>query len=611
MNKTVHFIIIFVLLLLILAFWLYRESQKKQITYPYEILLATYSPLDTMGVAVQAAYTSVLEEEGVPFKWVKRGEILKFSPENIVKSNPVIIFPDYLSLKLPREFEIWITEYIRNGGNVFITNDSGIRMKNDRYRDSAIFSSLLGLNYITYANYGIESYQTANLQFANHEAADFFQIPYGKLDDNNNVTSYVYGALHYPVAKLDIDKLTDTDIYAYSALENGTRAPNILVKNFNPGKILFANLPLGYLKAYGSDEFLLRTILRTFLFKIVKIAHIVSLPENKAGIVMNWQVESNREWYNIPRMEEKGLLRKDFPISCHISAGDWLNNAGDELGFNAAGHKNLVSKLKSYGEIGSLGGWASNWFANKLDRDQFSSEEVASYIIRNNETLEGITKHKIREFTSPRSIYNHLIAGILEQNEIVSYLYMGDAGSPPNRSFIDGQILGNRMFAFPIMPIKKHASVQELGKYGIPAAEYEKWLIETLDYVVKHKLTAMIYANFYDYRDFPQYIEPLKVFMNKAEELREDDLLFIQPMSIFADYWNKKLNTDFEFRFENDKLFITLYNPQGMKDITVALPKNLCRTPAGLEMNVTEDDEYFYATITQGVKDKIIVCYLK
>ncbi|MDO9578349.1 MAG: hypothetical protein Q7J16_10730, partial [Candidatus Cloacimonadales bacterium] len=415
----------------------------------------------------------------------------------------------------------------------------------------------------------------------------------------------------YPVARIDVDDISDTEIFAYSVYENGTRDPNILLKSFHPGSILFVNLPLGYLKAYGSDEFLLRMVLRTYLFKIIKIAHIANMPDNKAGLVMNWQVESNREWNNIPRMEENGILRKNFPISCHISAGEWLNQAGDNLGFDAANHISLVKKLMTYGIIGSLGGWAPNWFANKLSQKQFTDKEVEQYIVKNNDLMRRITGYNIREFTSPRSLYNHLIARILEKNNVVSYQYMGDAGSPPNRSFIQGKIFSNRMFAFPVMPIGKHASVQELGRYGITAAEYEKWLMETLSYAEKNRLTTMISANFYDYRDFPQYIEPLKRFMKKAEELRDNDLLLIKPMSFFADFWNKKLNTDYEFRFEDDKLFITLFNPQGMKDITIALPKDLCRTPAGLEMKISEDDDYYYATITQNTKDKIIVCYLR
>jgi hypothetical protein len=611
MNKTVHYIIILVIILIIVGFWFYRDHQNSLIKHSYEVLVATYSPLDSMGVAIRNAYTSVLEEEGIPFRWAKRGEILKSNPEEIVDTNPVIIFPDYISLKIPLEFEIWITEYIRFGGNVFITNESGIKMRNDRFRDTAIFSTLLGMNYITYAKDATESHKTAKLQFRDQEAADYFQIPYGKRNKNNYITSYVYGALDYPVAKIDVDELSDSEIFAYSVHENGTREPNIILKSFNPGKILFVNLPLGYLKAYGSDEFLLRTILKTFLYKIVKIAHLVNMPRNKAGLAMNWQVESNREWYNIPKMEEEGILRKDFPISCHISAGEWLNQPDDNLGFDVANHTSLVNKLMAYGTLGSLGGWAHNWFANKLENDQFTDEEVEQYIVKNNEIMERVTGYYIQEFTSPRSLYNPLIARILEENGITCYHYMGDAGSPPHRNFINGKIFSDRIFAFPVMPIKNHASVQEIGRYGITAEDYEKWLMETLDYAVKNKLTTMVSANFYDYKDFPQYKQPLKNFMDKAEELREENMLLIEPMSVFAEFWNKRLSTEHEFRFENGKLFIDLHNSKGLKDITIAIPKDLCRTPAGMEMIVTEDDDYFYATITHNTKDKIIVCYLR
>ena len=611
MNRIVHYTLILVTALFILAFWLYLDHQKKTAIHPYQVLLVTYSPLDSMGTAIKNAYTSVLEEEGVPFRWVKRGEILKFKPIDIVDTNPVIIFPDYISLKIPLEFETWITEYITVGGNVLITNDAGIRMRNNRYRNTAVFSSLLGMNYITYDKFKADSFRPAKLQFKDRETAEIFQVPPGKRDELNYITSYVYGALQYPVARVDIDNISDAEIFAYSVYENGTRDPNILYKDFHPGSLLFANLPLGYLKAYSSDEFLLRMVLRTYLFKIVKIAHICKMPYNKAGLALNWQVESNREWRNIPRLEEKGVLRQNFPVSTHISAGEWLNQAGDGLGFDAMNHTQLVKKLQNYGTIGSLGGWAANWFAGKLSQNELTKEEVEQYIGKNNEMLQRITGKGIREFTSPRSLYNQNIARILEKNAIVCFTYMGDAGSPPQRPFMQGKQFSGRMFAFPVMPHGKHATVQEMGKHGISAAQYEGWLLETLDYAIKNKLTTMFSANFYDYQDFPRYVEPLQRLMNQAETKREEGLLFIEPMSYFADYWNRKLNASCSFRLEEEKLYISLHSPQSLQDFTVAIPRHLCRPPAGLDMIVTEDDDYFYLTIIVDTKDKIIVCFLQ
>ncbi|HPR16845.1 MAG TPA: hypothetical protein PLD62_01225 [Candidatus Cloacimonadota bacterium] len=606
MNKTLHFAIIAVLVLLILGFWYYRYCQTSQTEKHYEVLLVTETPLDTMGTAIQAAFSSVLEEEGVPFRWVQRGDILRYKPKDIIDLNPVIIFPDYITQRIPEEFSIWIDDYLQVGGNVLLSYDCGIRMANNRYRTKAIFSSLVGANYITYSQYIQSSYRLANIQFRDREAAKFLQIPYGKLDEHLNLSGYVYGALQYPVAFVDPENLKNDEIYAYSVYEDGSRRPNIILRHFEKGRILYANLPLGYLKAYASDELMLRTILRTFLFEVVHIPHLANMPSRKAGLVMNWHVDNSKEWKSINWAEKQGFFRQDFPFSCVISAGKWLNKTDDNLGFDAANHTDLVKKLAKFGTIGSLGGWAHNWFASQMSNHEQNAAEIEKSIVMNNQTLSDITGYPVQEFAAPQGIHDAWLTRILAKNNFDSYYFVGDSGSQPNRSFFDGKMVADNLFAFPVMPFNQRASVHELGRDHIPASEYETWLNATLDHLIDHRLATLIYSHFYDFRDFPQYVPAFLRFMDRAAQLQKEGKLLIAPMSYFTQFWLRFLKTETEFICENELLLVTLKNPESLQNITISLPKAEYRKVAGLGLNVTEDDDYYYIEIVEDVTEKLL-----
>ena len=57
-------------------------------------------------VAIESAFSCVLEEEGIPFRIANRRDIFRFKPLEIVNHNPVIIFPDHISQKIPLEYAL-------------------------------------------------------------------------------------------------------------------------------------------------------------------------------------------------------------------------------------------------------------------------------------------------------------------------------------------------------------------------------------------------------------------------------------------------------------------------------------------------------------------------
>ena len=611
MKSRFFLLFLFILIILLLAgYQLFFLDTAKS----FNVMLVSQPSLDKHGQGIKSAYSSVLEEEGVPYHWQTRSNILKFSPAAILHNNPVIIFPDEITQKIPREFEMWVQEYINLGGSVLIVFDPGVCAKNGVYREKAVFSNFLGLNYITYKRYERNAYQLGHIRFPNKEAASYFQIPPGKLSDNLTVSGYKYGNLDYPVAKVEIDENNDDfEVFANTHYLDGTVAPNMILKHLGKGKVFYVNLPLGYLKAFGSDDLMLRSTLITFLFRIVKFPHMISKPFNKGGLVINWHLDNYREPVNSRIMIKNNMIRKNLVQSFHITAGDFNIEPGDNLGFNATntGRKS-VELLAEYGLIGSHGGWAHNWFTKNVEQGTFSDLDIEWNIVRNSEVLSDIVGYKITEFAAPNGYHKQpIMTEILEKNGFNSYYYTGDSGSQPNRTFYDGELVSESVIAFPVMPIFKWASVQELGQNSIDPQFYEDWLLKTLAYITDYKTTVLIYSHFYDFVDHPQYIPTFNVFLDKAKEYENKDYIQIESMSYFANYMARFLKTKYDFEIRDKRFRIEISNPEGLKGFSIALPKHLIRRPAGYGFLLDSDEDYYYVIINEDIYEKIFAFHVR
>ncbi|MCF7815072.1 MAG: polysaccharide deacetylase family protein [Candidatus Cloacimonetes bacterium] len=565
-----------------------------------------------MAENIKKAYESVLEEEGVPFRWETHGNLWRQSPEKVLKKSNVLLFPDYLTEQIPYEFSVWVEDFIDLGGNVFIVYNCGTREDNGSYREKAVFTRLLGLNYITYNEYNSLAFQMANIRFKDQQAVDLFEIPCGKMDEEFTLTGYQYGKLSYPVAKVDINFVDNKKVYASSVYEDGKILPNTFHKKQGKGNVLFANIPLGYLKAYGSDDLLIRTFLRVFLFDISHIPYLCNTPLNKGGIVINWHIDNYREIKNINRFEKLGFLRKSLPSSFHITAGDFVNEEGDEMGFDASRHPDLIRKMMQYGAIGSHGGWAHNWFADRLVDNDLSPEEIEYYVKLNSQVLSMITHYDIKEYAAPNGVHPQpLMTRILEKLGFTCYYYPGDSGSRPNRTFSHGKMVSEKVIAFPVMPFHRMVSVQELGWADVSVDRYRKWLDGSLDYVVTNRTIFLCYSHLYDFEDNPQYIESFQDFLDRMEILKGEDKLIVKPMSYFTDFIHKMLQTKYNFILRDNLMVVELSNPQGLEGISVAIPKYLCRKPPGRGFYIEESKDYYYVNITEEVYEKNIICNLR
>jgi len=571
-----------------------------------KVLIIHHPSLSKKQPAIVQAYEKILEEEGVPFQFVTLRDIASLDLPAVVQVYPAIIIPDGIAHVLPMDFAERLKSYVNKGGNVLLVYDGGIKNILGHYLNRSVFAEFLGINYIPYRNLKGRTYTRGVIKFKDYESSDFFQIPAGRLDTNCIISGYQYGNLEYPVARVEtLPDFKEEDVFAFAITREGEKYPAIVFKKYGEGSLLYTNLPLGYLKGYVED-LPLRAVLRTFLFKISRVPHLVNTPSGKGGLVINWHVDANDNWQGIPYMEKNKLLRKNIQCSIHITAGDSCYQPGDGCGFDALGKgRQLVEDLARYGTIGSHGGWFHDWFANNLRTGKFGHREEAEYMKKNKDALESIVGYKIIEYSAPAGVHPQPVTThILEKFGFIAYYYTGDGGSSPNRTFVKGKMVSDKVIAFPIMPFgKEGVSLYELKIANVPSEKVREWLCGIVDYIINNRTVRLVYSHPYNAVEYPK---ALSSFLDYAEKKATTGELQIRPMSYFAKFLLRFLKTQYSFRFQNNGMEVHMKNPEGLNEITVAIPKNRYKCPQTSEFLLDEDQDYYYLTCTGNVTEQVL-----
>jgi hypothetical protein len=583
MTKLLHVVILAaVVALLTQAVPMYDKIRSLSADNAVRVLLVYNNDSLKKDGHVLHAYQSVLEEEGVPHASIEVFDLLNLKKDEIIRSVPAIIFPDGIMQVVPSEFVEWIKEYMNKGGSVAVVYDAGTKHGRGFFEKKAVFADITGLNYILTDKLEFDFLEKAQIVFTSSERRDAFQFPFGKTLGGRVVSSYFFGALEYPVYMNEkVRDLPDRDIYA-EAFIAGTeqKIPAIVLTDYGQGKALYVNLPLGQLKAIG-DDLPLRAALRTFLFDAVGIPRLMNVEDGKGTLLVNWHVDSRREIDNLPELIDTPILSKELNATYHITAGDFLNRPGDDAGFFVRERgRELTETLAGRGEVGSHGGWAHNWFSTQLMNGRLGKDGIIKYIKDNSDDIEAVTGQKVTSYSAPNGVYPQpLLTNIIKDMGMIAYYYTGDAGSAPHRAFFGNEMVSAQTVAFPIMPFGKAASLWEMyDKYDIPIEEIKYFYHNVLDYLEKNKSARLIYSHPVDIIE--EYIEVMSDFAGEAIGRAAKGRLRLSGMSEYSRFLLRMLNTKYSFALEGPLLKISLSNPESLRGITFALPKNKYRYQA-------------------------------
>ncbi|MBC8423388.1 hypothetical protein H8E07_04635 [bacterium] len=557
-----------------------RQSARLSGSATLRAVVAYNPALEKEHGYVLDAYLSVLEEEGIPHEAVDLFTLGDVDPGILAATAPALILPDGLCRRLHSSFAPWLDAYLAAGGALAVIHDAGIQSQTGGLLPRSFLSRHTGVEHVFVAPGDAATHAEGGLRFADAAAAVYCGIPPGKLDAELHLTGYGYGRLVYPVA---LSRLIPDGpdpqpaVLAWTADASGGDHPAITLRGSGRGAVMYVNLPLGHLKAYG-DDLPLRALLRAFTTRVAGLPHLVPSPEGVGAVVINWHLDFADDRAALDDMAAHGLLRADLPCSYHVCAGPDVNRPGDGQGFEACGKgSSYIERLQRIGEIGSHGGWIHNRFAAAVGSGAWGADSIAVHVARNNDCLRQVTGRPVREYSAPAGVHPpRIMTGLLADMGFSCYYYTGDSGSAPNRSFHGGARLSDDLIAFPVMPRGGQASLAEMdAASALPADEVRAWLSATSEYCRRERTVRMVYSHPYNltrYTHDLDYRPALTGWYEELASLQEAGELRVRTMADCADFLRRAWDTEFTVTLADTGTILSLKNARGLAGVAVALP---------------------------------------
>ncbi len=328
----------------------------------------------------------------------------------------------------------------------------------------------------------------------------------------HGISGYVFGFLGYP-------SFVTRGAYTGTVLMT---SPNFgLISGLNPygnGKVLFVNLPLGYLKSLGTDGMPMHGFLRYFGGNILNMPRHSNHPNGQGGLVLNWHMDSAEALPGMQTLKNAGVWGKG-PYSIDFTAGPDTVAFGDGLGLNVPGNLLTQSWIKYFDSlghnVGSHGGWIHDYYGlNVSETNQAGFEQ---YLVLNKQAMEAVLLHPINEYSAPEGNNPKWAVTWQEQNGILGYYFGGHTGLSATRSWREGQLMNPGIWAFPVTPFGKYATFEEFQQFGISATDVAAWYKSLVDFNLKNNTSRLVYAH-PPGASLPQYLPVLKGLLHYVKQ---------------------------------------------------------------------------------------------
>ena len=394
--------------------------------------------------------------------------------------------------------DVWVQaldHHVRQGGHALISHDAALfSVGRSRYAQAA--SRLSGMVGFRYGLYDELQDQTLTLGpvLASREARQALAIVPGKIhfasdtQEWGELTTYGYSQLLYPY--LRTAGPVDAQVWLRSELGD----PIVSSRAHGQGSVLFANLPLGYLKT-RTDSYWLHRLLGHFASQVVGQPLLSAAPEGVGGMVLNLHVDSNASEPPMLAMEQSGWFRQG-PFSIHITAGPDTYRVGDRMGLDIPHNtrmQGLLRRLHGLGhDIGNHGGWIHNIYGEQVSEDNRSQFEP--WLVLNHKTLSSVLAHKPDSYSAPMGNQPEWSTTWLRQHGFKAYYTPGNNGLGPTRSYLDGRRPPEGTpWAFPITSFMRLATFEELPRHGLALAPMQNFLEALMHYTRDQGVVRLFY----------------------------------------------------------------------------------------------------------------------
>jgi hypothetical protein len=494
-----------------------------------------------------------------------------------------VILPDSIHKKASDLLVSSLRQFVASGGKLMLVYDAGTLSLTGRYApDQSRLSDLAGINYALYDSLQGKTIQWSKIK-GTREIFDRLGVPPGKYypfqtkddkadakkDFEAELRRYMYGDLEYP-------SLATSGDYSGKMLLHSNAGVVAGEHSYQSGRVLFVNMPLGYLKG-NTDGLPLHVFLNYFVDRSLSLPRLLSVPDGIGGLVLNWHIDSNAAIKPLQQMESWSIL-KQGPYSVHITAGPDAMAIGDRRGFNVehnATSQDVIQKYERLGyTIGSHGGWIHNYFAAHVETG--NPKDLEQYLALNKAALEQVAGKPVIEYSAPDGNQPPWVTEWLESHGFVAYYFTGDTGMGPTQGYRNGQREGRNIWAFPILHLDRAAAFEEFNNEDYQHSEIEHWLEAVTDFTVNHRSVRLLYFHPPGILQYQQIIEQ---WLQKTGQLKSEDRFRWYTMTAIATFLNSRKQVDWKASYTDGKLKIEASHPNSLEHQTWLLPANKFAEP--------------------------------
>lgn len=485
---------------------------------------------------VTQAWLDAAHEEGLQITTLTDNEFIQAHANGVQIAG--VILPDSVHTRASQMLVSTLHNYIEEGGQLLISFDAGLLdAQSGAYAaDTSRFSDMTGVDYGLYAALQDQTLGLGTVN-ASRTGAIKLAIQPGKLDfqdESENargeLTTYGYTSLRYNY--YHTRPLGQPAIWIQSETEDTL----VSVNRFGRGQVLFANLPLGYLKT-RTDSYLLHRVVSLFNTEMMGSPVLAAVPNGVGGMVLNLHIDSNAAEKPLVQLEDSGWF-DDGPFSLHVTAGPDAFELGDHLGLNIPQNtvmqKFLARQFDKGHEIGSHGGWNHNLFGLKITENNES--EFKKYLELNHQAISDVIKTSVSSYSAPMGNQPQWVTDWLKAHGFKGYYSTSDSGLGPTRSYIQGKSQSNgTLWTFPISNFGRIATLDELEGQGFKEAEIHDFIAQLMKYVSDQHVARLFYFHPASSNNYAASLTTLK---SVAAELKRQGNFQWYTMAQLSDFLN-------------------------------------------------------------------------
>lgn len=551
---------------------------------------------------ITQAWLDAAHEEGLPMKAMTDDEFIRLQASGQPMAG--VILPDTVHRNASDLLVNTLYQYVEGGGQLLVNFDAALfPLHHNTYAAAqSRLSALVGVRYALYSDLQDDTLHSGPV-FASREGERQLGIQPGKLDFADEapdswgeLTTYAYEHLvydHFRTASLQSDdtgkprlmRTSDAQADPHAAthvplgMGSGTlrtwvqsEQGDVIVSSHahGQGHVLFANLPLGYLKT-RTDSYLLHRVLGFLGTHMAHLPRLAATPDATGGMVLNLHVDSSFAQQPLDDLEKTGWF-DNGPYSIHVTAGPHAHHESDRLGLNIPQNPWMQAFLKRQHdkghEVGNHGGWTHNVFGYEADENNRSRFE--SYLELNHHSIRDAIGQEPVVYSAPMGNQPTWATQWLQERGFKAYYTTADTGLGTTRSYILGQPSPHPgLWNFPISNFKRIATVDELEQFGMEEDEIRDFIVDLFEHVSEQHLVRLFY---FHPATTPQYFKTMKALQEQAQLLQQKQVFRWYRMADLSDFMNRRAQVSWQVHDQKNQRQLVASSPESLGTMTWLIP---------------------------------------